>query len=295
MVCAEEHGARISVAHDLIEVHFSTTESELTLVDPKTTKRSVERKREQSHLLVEGGAAGVLSRVRAVFRSSQGSTSIRRPPRMPRFFLLLRAAWALWLASFLVLFALPLVVLQLVCSPGHESFAKHLVSPFERWSWDTELCVPMVLAVVIPSLCHRIMVRRAGGPFLLEQGPTLVADYRSPQPWVVTTSPAMVDRLVGVYAGRLALAMALSVLPFYVLMSTSLPRELRLHALPVCSVRARAHCIHGHALRRGGISCAHEPPRSWKETERRNLYREGAIPAEMTKERSGRKAFSDRF
>ena len=138
---------------------------------------------------------------------------------VPRAFLLLRVAWTLWLASFLVLFAVPIIVLDLVNESSGDPWIR-LVSAKEPWTWDTELWVPTLLALVIPALGHTLMHRRTGSPFALAQRADLVMNYRSAQPWVVTTSPRVVRRLVGLYAVRLGLAMALSALPFSVLTAT---------------------------------------------------------------------------
>ncbi|CAN5924229.1 hypothetical protein BH11MYX4_BH11MYX4_50140 [soil metagenome] len=128
----------------------------------------------------------------------------------------LRVAWMLWLASFLVLFAMPLLFGRL------DSWLGPLDAPSvdEPWSWDLELIVPMGLALVLPSLVHGALARRVGSAFFLEQRRAVIADYRSPQPWGVTTSRRALRMRIGLHAGRLGLAMALSAKPFSVLMST---------------------------------------------------------------------------
>lgn len=136
---------------------------------------------------------------------------------------LLRFTWMLWLASFLVIFARPTFFFEqisLAAELKYRDLWERTPGAGDPWSWDLELCVPMALALVVPSLVHRVLARRVGSPFVLQQGRAVVADYRSPRPWVVTTSQPIVRRLVGLYAGRLGTAMALSILPFDVLMST---------------------------------------------------------------------------
>jgi hypothetical protein len=136
----------------------------------------------------------------------------------------LRLTWMFWLASFLVLYADPVIFFDVL---DVARFDLSLQNPLhvhtdEAWSWSLSLWLPMALAIVVPRALHGALARRNGSPFLLQRNlANLTHDYRSPPPWLVATSPRMVRRMVTLYCGRLGIAIGISFIPFRVLMQTT--------------------------------------------------------------------------
>lgn len=138
---------------------------------------------------------------------------------------LLWITWILWIASFVVLYAYPLLFAGMVEGSfvGPASWLQTLPYPYHGgpWTWDLELWLPMVLAVVVPTGAHRVLARRVGSPFVAERARDAAKhDYRSPRSFVIETSPPLVRRLVRLYVMRLGIGMGLGMLPFDVLLSS---------------------------------------------------------------------------
>lgn len=139
--------------------------------------------------------------------------------------LVLRGTWILWIASFLALYAFPTLFVEAAETAAFYVNAWDWAVPYPyrwgSWTWDVELWLPMVLAVVAPAALHRWLARRAGSPFVVSRATDAVThDYRSPGRWVIRTSPRVVRRLVTLYAARLALALTICMLPLNVLFHT---------------------------------------------------------------------------
>jgi hypothetical protein len=140
----------------------------------------------------------------------------------------LRITWMLWLGSFLVLYALPVIVLVLPEPRGRSYLLAEdgriigaLLTGTE-WGWDAELWLPALLAVVVPAVLHVLLARRARSPFFLARSVGAAThDYRSCQPWGIETSVRAARRLGGLYAGRMGLAMGLGWVTYLALYQTT--------------------------------------------------------------------------